>query len=67
MVLNVQGSHTEDSRLLGCDTGSVEEQFRIFKSMAVPSSEGKTPQRWSNPGDGGTFQNAKNYLPNDTV
>jgi hypothetical protein len=51
-----------------CDDGSVDEQFHIFQSMAVPSPAGKTPLRWSDPKDEGTitFQNASNYLPNDT-
>jgi hypothetical protein len=69
MVLNVQGSYTEDSCSMGCDTGSVDEQFHIFQSMAVPSPAGKTHLRWSDPEDEDTitFQNAKNYLPKDTV
>lgn len=69
MVLNVQGSHTEDSGLMGCDNGSVDEQFHIFQSMEVPSPTGKTPLIWSDPEDEGTitFQNARNYLPNDIV
>jgi len=43
MVLNVQGLHTEDSCLMGRDTGSVDEEFHIFQSMAVPSLAGKIP------------------------
>jgi hypothetical protein len=48
---------------------TVDEQFHIFQNMAVLSPAGKTPLRWSDPEDEGTitFQNAKNYLPNDTV
>jgi len=54
---------------MGCDTVSVDEQFHIFQSMAVPSPAGKIPRRRSDPGDKGiiTFQNSKNYLPNDTA
>jgi hypothetical protein len=69
MVLIVQGLHADTSCLMGCDNGSVDEQFHIFQSMAVPSPAEITPLRWSDSEDECTitFQNAKNYLPNNTV
>jgi hypothetical protein len=54
---------------MGCGNGSVDEQYHIFQSMAAPSSAGITSLRWSDPEDEGTttFQNANNYLPNNTA
>ena len=69
MELNVQGSHTKDTSPMGCDTGSMDEQFHHFQSMAASSRTGITPLRLSDPKDESTItlQNANNYLPNDTA